>query len=140
MARGEGFELTVTIGGERIRSCTHLGDYLAVRVGRRILGFAPQVADGGRSALEVVIYRLRSMEPGSLKGAKELSRVSTPIGTTRPLPQGLSDVPVRIKIGGPARCGGAGHGGRCCVTCDKVTACGCAVSMSCGSCCAGECC
>lgn len=28
----------------------------------------------------------------------------------------------------------------CCVTCGSVTACGCSVSMSCGSCCAGPCC
>lgn len=29
---------------------------------------------------------------------------------------------------------------RCCVTCGIVTACGCAVEMSCGSCCADQCC
>lgn len=30
--------------------------------------------------------------------------------------------------------------GSCCVTCGEWTACGCAVSMSCGSCCVRECC
>lgn len=29
---------------------------------------------------------------------------------------------------------------RCCVTCGETTACGCAVSMDCGSCCSGPCC
>jgi len=29
---------------------------------------------------------------------------------------------------------------QCCVTCGSVTACGCAVQMSCGSCCSGACC
>ena len=40
-------------------------------------------------------------------------------------------------------CGG-GFGqevtGTCCVRCNRVTACGCAVEMECGSCCSGECC
>ena len=30
--------------------------------------------------------------------------------------------------------------GTCCVTCGSTTACACAVSMSCGSCCADTCC
>lgn len=30
--------------------------------------------------------------------------------------------------------------GRCCVTCGGTTACGCAITMSCGSCCDGTCC
>lgn len=32
------------------------------------------------------------------------------------------------------------HPGRCCVTCGTTTACGCAVSLGCGSCCQGPCC
>ena len=28
----------------------------------------------------------------------------------------------------------------CCVTCENITVCGCAVSMSCGSCCSDDCC
>jgi hypothetical protein len=34
----------------------------------------------------------------------------------------------------------AGPCSRCCVTCDGITACACAVSMSCGSCCCNPCC
>lgn len=123
---------------------------LSIR-GEGEFALVPVVTDEGRRQLTISVLRVEG------ENARTLETVTATIGQPAVLRAIRSTTVVveRLRIAprpsasagaasfagtGATRRFGAGWFGKCCVTCGNVTACACAVSMDCGSCCADACC
>lgn len=109
-------------------------------------GLTPVAANG---APRLIVFRITRAVGSEAERLEQLARLdlSTDTYVSYPAADSVFEVTLlEIKppaananaIGGPA--GPDGPCVRCCVTCDGVTACACAVRMDCGSCCCPDYC
>ena len=135
-------DLTVWARGEKIVSCVHFGDCLDVSWDRFGFSICPINPPSPIDPVPIDIYRFDPRRAvNGRPSKKEL------VGSVRAVPRKLvrfsGSGALSFRVDALSNCG-SGFGqevtGTCCVTCNRVTACGCAVEMECGSCCSGECC
>jgi hypothetical protein len=149
MNTGTAINLDVWARGNKITCCIPCQTMLSIKMRRKIFGLYPVPPKNLDEPLVVIIYELDELRTEQRSNQKELTRVElSPLrkrsrrrvaaGGKLPLElaynfQGTFDLMVVPP-----------DGGHCCVTCniggEDITACACAVSMSCGSCCVGSCC
>ena len=146
-AEGQSFSATIREGESFRMAIAGDGSYEMTPVIRSAKSIAVMVvwnaeksgAQGPRKTetlqLAVGAKRALRMNPGLSVGAEGIDRI--------PLPQRESPAARQVSfLSGPeAMARLMRDDGTCCVTCGKVTACGCKVDgMSCGSCCSDSCC
>ncbi len=133
-----GVELALRFGEHELTACVGGEFGLRVRGERGGLQFVPNIVDDRSVQVEV-----RRFDPGADLKAEHLE-----YERLDELHLDIGGEPLQVEFGrfdlvisAPDLCApGHSSGGRCCVTCDNAIACACAVSMSCGSCCADPCC
>jgi hypothetical protein len=141
-AQNQAFDGSVVEGGRFRLTFTGTGTF----------ELSPVVADAEGRTFRITVYAgAEDAESGSLRAAETVvARLGVPV-PLRSMPS------VSVVVDGTRRRGGAAAWaessyhfaiqsiaapsfGECCVTCGLIRACGCAVTMGCGSCCADGCC
>lgn len=138
-------------GTQQLQAAANYGKMITVQIeGRGSYGFVPEMRSGS-SEVQVQVFELGTGEHG--RTPEHLETVHLAIDSTVAL---TADPGISIRIykaevsraesSAVALASLVGYrfspfagaaSGECCVTCDNVTACGCAVTMSCDCCCAG---
>ncbi len=141
-AKKTAVDLTVWARGEKIESCVHFGDCLDVSWDRFGFSICPINPPSPIDPVPIDIYRFdprRSVNGRPLK--KQL--IGSVEAVRKKVVRFSASDTLSLRVDALSNCGG-GLGqvvtGTCCITCNGVKACGCAVEMECGSCCSGECC
>ncbi len=152
LTRAQSITLKLTMpNGTWIRVTEQDGGLITMRRDKRVLTLAPQIVEDNRA---VITIRLLA---NTDQGSRALFEKSIEVGRRSRYPslrelaqEGLSfDLTVEgIQIGQIARSTlepsvfpqGPDQPATCCVSCDGVQTCACAVEATCGSCCSGPCC
>jgi hypothetical protein len=146
--------LTVWARGERIKSCVHFGKCLDVSFGASGFSICPvnPINPPDPSPIDPIPIDVYQFDPrrsvkGRPKAKKLIERAHAPL---KKKVRFSSKGPLEFRVDGLSNCAGTEPEpsdppppvGTCCITCNGVTACGCAVEMpDCGvSCCVDECC
>lgn len=141
-AKKTAVDLTVWARGEKIESCVHFGDCLDVSWDRFGFSICPINPPSRIDPVPIDIYRFDPRRAVNGRPSKK-ELVGSVEAVPRKLVRFSGSGALSLRVDALSNCGG-GFGqevtGTCCVRCNRVTACGCAVEMECGSCCSGECC
>lgn len=136
-----GIDIRVWAWGRRIDSCVHFGKCLEVSHGRVGFVICPTRPSRPGDPIPIDISQfIPRPAPSPRPRSKKVTTVSAALKKVVRL---TPELPLAMQVRKLSRCGGGGPAvatGTCCVTCNHVRACGCAVEMECGSCCSGECC
>lgn len=136
-------EITLKIPGkEEIKTTISDKSVLRFRVGNTLYGIAISDMNAEKKQADIAFIEvadfdkeLKVIPKDQLKVVTEKKGIAT-LAVERNI--GVIDVQLNdFSVGGLDMNAASGS---CCVTCGNLTACGCAVKMSCGSCCIGQCC
>jgi hypothetical protein len=139
--------------GQEIRFKTLEGGLVTVRdhTTGAMFGIAPIALKDDREEIQVTVFEITEVQPGHQR-IRQVERLVVPVaspageksvrgfavtveGITAETPPGKA--PLSQPVDDALK---QAEKGRCCVTCGTTTACGCSVSMDCGSCCSDPCC
>ncbi len=153
--------------GETVKFAVLEGQMLKLRNSEEgyFLGFSPTIVDEANLEVRFAVFEITEHGPGlhalrqieSIEAAKTgwVEKIHTEIEITGIEESGLSKaeleatqaklavrskIPYKPAVGEKPQSPGFANKDSCCVTCGSTTSCGCAVTMSCGSCCTGSCC
>jgi len=130
-------------------------DGAMVRIERRkqILGFTPYFPEGPDGPVALRVFKINRVTKNGKFVGEAMSERETYLVSQEAVSYKVSDLLSTIEFVGVNNNPQPGHKdfttqdvqplgdhNECCVTCDGVRACACAVSANCGSCCIGDCC
>lgn len=134
-------KLTIKLPDETITTYERAGSVLRVKYKDELFGFLPVQVDEKAGVVRLEVYQAVKFEPGETMLKKENTKKIEEIEVPFKGAVTLKSRPMfSVEAALAGRGSGRGHTGSCCVTCGSTTACDCSVSMSCGTCCAGDCC
>jgi len=157
-------DLEVEWGGERVALKVPVGDiaFLSQRVGDEVIEIGllaqPDLTVALARIVDGDLSQPRFLERLTLEPNRAIDAISTPVPVKvtmlgargRPGRRLLRSDSLTEELGETAaslarpevshRAATVFEQARCCVTCGSTKVCGCAVEMTCGSCCAGSCC
>ena len=111
--------------------------------GQQILGMTPTLDSGVANGLNLAIVQITVSPSTGEETLQELGHVELKVGQTVRFDGAVA--PVEIKFVGISAAGAQppapnGPCQKCCVICDGIATCACAVETACGNCCCPECC
>lgn len=138
-------KLTLSAGGW-MRAIQREGELIRVEQGESIFLFTTQISDEGRAAVSVQVYRKSRNQPfvGATADSERVQFYGSLVEFERSNPPFMVEVEKitkRVKDDdSTSKPYLASQKQTCCVSCNGVKTCACAVTATCGSCCIGVCC
>ena len=154
--------LKITLSdGQTLTATEREGGMIRIEKDGRIFGVTPHIHDKDNSVIKADIFRITTIKRGGTVVGESMAIVEN-VEVNKSFPRSTnSDPPFTLQVerivkakaidtsvSKPKTNDGIGIDPptdpppvyRCCVTCGSTTACACAVTLSCGSCCSGPCC
>lgn len=139
-------EVTVT-NAERIQLTVHDGELARLKVDGVLYGVAPYISNIDSGSARIFVARIKKAPRTKDEIVEQVAELDARLGG-EPVSFGGAPFEIAVQRLLPPRQATDGAtakpiiepDGSCCVTCGGISACACAVSMSCGSCCADPCC
>jgi hypothetical protein len=136
-SKAEMLKITLWIGGKKALIHCKEGGSISLQKGRN--SYVYNVGKlGAKAGLQVNIAKLKKQSGSEALIERPEQAFTLVLGKKFKLERALPEA-IQVDRFDPPLLAGRTTG-TCCVTCNNVRACGCAVYMDCGSCCTGECC
>jgi hypothetical protein len=151
--------LNITLNdGTPIQAGELEGGLIRIERDGRVFGLVPRIIDRERSVIGIDIFRITRIKRGDVTVGESIEQIETidtnpsnarPTNVESQMSIQLKSIKKRNLSMKEHKAQGSGTISpqnepdpteRCCVTCGGLKVCGCAVVMSCGSCCCGTCC
>jgi hypothetical protein len=141
--------------GDTIKATQYDGGLIRMEKGETIYGFTPYLKDRESGEIAVRVFRIARVKKGGVLVGERMAEIDdlrldgryTRFADAE-LPFGIELLQVRRDDRAKETAAAQTHtipeggdwGEQCCVTCNGVRSCGCAIVTSCGDCCIGRCC
>jgi hypothetical protein len=139
--------------GESMLVSQRDGGLIRIERGNQIIGFTPYLPQGSDGPVALRLYEIKTIAKGGKFIGEKMIEQNTFDVSQNPFDYKIDDLFSTIQLvetrNSPrplqnVNLKGSEHapivGEECCVSCNGVRACACAVQASCGNCCVGSCC